>query len=196
MALIAVGAGGPDIVGVFPVILSDLEGPKTITAKSGPNAGQDVDVFDWIFAIDDGGQFDGEIVKATSSTASGPKSKMYAYITALLGGRPPAEGQTFEKQDLVGRVALATIGPNEGGWPRIQNLSALPASMQQQMLTQQAPQPQQPQYVPQAQPQPQQPQYAPQPAPAPQQAPQQAVATRKPWQRQTPPQGGPQQGGF
>lgn len=172
---ITIGASGPDIVGVFPVILSDLEGPKTITAKNGPNAGQDVDIFDWVFAIDDGGQFDGEVIKATTSTAAGPKSKMYAYITALLGGRPPQEGQTFEKQDLCGRVALATIGPNEGGWPRIQNLSALPAAMQQQMLAQVAPVAQQ--------------------APAPQPAPQPAAAPRKPWQRPAAPQG-PATGGF
>lgn len=129
MALITVNQGGPDIPpGVYQVILTAIDGPKTIVPNSGPNAGQEVEIFDWRFAIDDG-ELDGTEVSATTSTNSGPRSKMYAFLTALLGGRPPQVGQAFEESDLVGRVALATISKTESGWPRIENLGAMPASM-------------------------------------------------------------------
>lgn len=129
MALITVNRGGTDIPpGVYQVILTGIEGPKTIVPQSGPNAGQDVDIFEWNFAIDDG-DLDGTEVSATTSTNSGPRSKMYAFLTALLDGKPPQPGQTFEASDLVGRIALATISQTESGWPRIENLGAMPASM-------------------------------------------------------------------
>ena len=57
---------------------------------------------------------------------SGPKSKTYAWLTALLGGTPPAVGQSYPKSQLVGRLALATISIDAGGWAKIVNLSAMP----------------------------------------------------------------------
>lgn len=129
MALITVNRGGTDIPpGVYQVTLTAIEGPKTIVPQSGPNAGQDVDIFEWEFAIEDG-ELDGTPVSATTSTNSGPRSKMYAFLTALLDGKPPQPGQQFEASDLVGRVALATISQTESGWPRIENLGAMPAAM-------------------------------------------------------------------
>lgn len=133
MPFIEVKRGGQEIPkgftdGVYPVILTEISDPKTVTAQQGPKAGQDIELIDWTFAIDDG-EFESTIVEASTSTASGPKSKMYAFLTALLGGRPPAVGQTFEKGDLVGRRALATVHVDEAGWIRIDNLGAMPASM-------------------------------------------------------------------
>lgn len=129
MPLITVHQGGPDIdAGVYPVVLVALTGPKTVTAQRGPKAGQDIQLFDWTFEIMDGIHNDVQI-DASTSTASGPKSKMYAFLTALAGGRPPAIGSTFEANDLVGKLALATISRPDDGWPRIDNLSAMPAAM-------------------------------------------------------------------
>ena len=54
---------------------------------------------------------------------------MYAYLTALFNGVAPAIGSKFEKTDLNGRRALATIKKDEAGWLRIENLGAMPASM-------------------------------------------------------------------
>lgn len=134
MPLFEVKSGGPDIAdGVYPVVLTDITGPKTVTAQRGPNTGQDIDLFDWKFAIDSPGQpADAQEIEASTSTASGPRSKMYAYLTALLNGVAPAVGTAFEKDQLIGRSALATIQKDGDGWPRIVNLGALPASMQQQ----------------------------------------------------------------
>lgn len=129
MPFVTVNSGGSDLPdGVYPVILTAISDPRTVTAQRGPKAGQDIDLIDWTFAVDDG-EFEGQTIEASTSTASGPKSKMFAYLTALLGGKAPLVGQAFEKTDLVGRAALATVRKDENGWPRIENLGAMPASM-------------------------------------------------------------------
>jgi hypothetical protein len=134
-----ISSAGPDIAdGVYPVILSDIKGdpndptlPKTVTAQRGPKAGQDIELWDWVFAVDDG-QHDGVVLEVSTSTASGPRSKMYGFLTALFGGIAPPIGTSLEKTDLVGRRALATVRKDESGWPRIENLGAMPAQMLQQ----------------------------------------------------------------
>lgn len=137
MALFEIKAGGPDIAdGVYPVVLVKIEGPKTVTAQRGPNAGKDIDLFDWTFAVDAvGTPEDGTEIEASTSTASGPKSKMFAWLTALLGGKAPAVGTKFEVGDLLGRSALATIRKDDNGWPRLENLGAMPAAMLAKRVT-------------------------------------------------------------
>lgn len=129
MPFIEVTQSGPDIPdGVYPVVLVDIKGPKTVTAQRGPKAGQDIALLDWEFAVADGPHAD-VVIQATTSTASGPRSKMYAYLTALSNGIAPAIGSKFEKGDLTGRMALATVKKDEAGWLRIENLGAMPAAM-------------------------------------------------------------------
>ena len=141
---VTVSSGGPDIPdGVFSVTLTAIEGPKTITPQNGPNAGQDVDIFEWAFVVDEG-DYENTEIQATTSTASGPRSKMFAFLTALMGGRAPQVGTSFEVTDLVGRRALATIRRSDSGWPRIENLGALPAQMQQRQAQAETPQQQAP----------------------------------------------------
>lgn len=134
MPFVTVNQGGPDIEpGVYPVIVTAIADPKTVTAQRGPKAGQDIDLIDWTFAIESG-PGEGTELRESTSTASGPKSKMFAWLTALLGGKPPQIGQGFEKSDLVGRLALATIAKDESGWPRISQLSAMPVGMLSQAV--------------------------------------------------------------
>jgi hypothetical protein len=132
------GQGGSDIPdGVYPVILTEIKGdpaepdrPKVVTAQHGPKAGQDIELWDWVFAVDaPGNQYDALPLESSTSTASGPKSKMYAYITALNGGVAPTIGTAFGKRDLIGRRALATCRKDENGWVRIENLGAIPVGM-------------------------------------------------------------------
>lgn len=129
---ITVGGGGPDIPdGVYPLTLVEIKEPKTVTAKHGPKTGQDVDLIDWIFTIDEG-PYEGTTLETATTTASGPKSKMYGYLTALLGGLAPAIGTTFERVQLHGRRVLGTVQKDpDNGWPRIVSLGAMPASMLQ-----------------------------------------------------------------
>ena len=125
--LITVTAGAPqsDIApGVYVVTLTSISEPRTIFPQTGVNAGKEVTLRDWTFALEDGSEIQG-----SASTASGPKSKTYAWLTALLGGVPPTIGESYPRSQLVGRMALATIAIDEGGWAKIANLSALPRNM-------------------------------------------------------------------
>lgn len=121
---ITISSGAPQVdiePGTYEVTLTDISDPRTIFPQTGPNAGKEVNLRDWTFALEDGTE-----IRAGASTASGPKSKTYAWLTALLGGTPPAVGQVYPKSQLIGRMAHATIANDEGGWPKITNLSALP----------------------------------------------------------------------
>ncbi len=129
MPFVTVKQGGIEIPdGVYSVILTAISEPKTVQVSRGPKAGTEMDLLDWTFAVD-GGEHEGVEISTSTSMASGPKSKLFGYLTALLGGKPPVVGQSFEKTDLVGRLALATIRRDESGWPRIENLSAVPATL-------------------------------------------------------------------
>ena len=122
--IITISAGAPasDLKpGVYQVTLVEISEPRTIFPQTGPNAGKEVQLRDWTFALEDGTE-----VTGSASTASGPKSKTFAWLTALLDGTPPAVGQSYPKSQLLGREALATITIDEGGWAKITNLSARP----------------------------------------------------------------------
>ena len=88
--IITISAGAPptDLTpGVYEVTLTDISEPRTIYPQTGINAGKEVQLRDWTFALEDGTE-----VTGSASTSSGPKSKTYAWLTALLGGTPPAVG--------------------------------------------------------------------------------------------------------
>jgi hypothetical protein len=129
MAFIEVKQGGVDLPeGVYTVALVSISEPKTIFPQSGVNAGKEVVIRDWTWMVADGPYRDTEI-QSTTSTASGPKSKIFSYLTALLGGIAPQVGTKIEESSLIGRPVLATIRRTEDGWPRIETLSAMPSSM-------------------------------------------------------------------
>jgi hypothetical protein len=124
---ITVTAGAPQVdidPGVYEVTLTEITEPRTIFPMSGPNAGKEVQLRDWMFSLEDGTE-----LRGSASTASGPKSKTFAWLTALLGGTPPVVGSSYPRDQLIGRSALATIIIDEGGWPKITNLSAMPKAM-------------------------------------------------------------------
>lgn len=142
MPFITVNRGGPsadnDIPdGSYPLILHALSDPRTVSAQRGVNAGKDIDLIDWQWAIDKPGHpLDGRTITSSTSTASGPKSKMFAYLTALLGGVAPAPETRFEKTDLVGRRVLGSIIHDEEGWNRLANVIAMPSEMLQSAFVQ------------------------------------------------------------
>lgn len=127
MPSITIKRGGPtnDIEnGVYPMTLAGVNGPKTIFPPTAPDG---TNIFEWDFTL-----ADGRPIQGTSSTFSGPKSKLYQWVTALRGGKPPEVDEEIELDSLVGRSVLGTIDHNEGGWPRLAQLTAIPASMLQQ----------------------------------------------------------------
>ncbi len=135
---ITVNAGGPDIPdGVYLVQLTKISDPRTVVAQQGPRQGEEVDLIDWTFTIDQpGSDLHEQPIDASTSTSSGPRSKMYAWLTALLGGVAPQVGTPFKKSDLIGRYALATTRKNDAGWPKIENLGAVPAAVLAQRIGQ------------------------------------------------------------
>lgn len=147
MPSVTVTSGAPDIAdGVYPVVLSEITGdpkdpenPKVVTAQRGERAGQEVELWDWHFLFttvrDPKSGEAVELVESTS-TASGPRSKMYAWLTAFRNGVPPQIGERIEFSDLYARQALATVQKDQSGWPRIVNLGAMPVGMQSQQLAQ------------------------------------------------------------
>jgi hypothetical protein len=132
VSFLTITKGGPatDIPdGVYPMTLTAINGPKTVTARRGPNAGSDVELLDWDWAVDEG-PYNGYEIQSSSSTATGPRSKVFAYLTALFGGIAPAVGAGFDREHLIGRRVLGTVQHDEGGWPILANVGALPTQMQ------------------------------------------------------------------
>src|SRR5512139_1838042 len=98
--IITISAGAPasDLTpGVYQVTLVEISEPRTIYPQTGPNAGKEVQLRDWTFALDDGRE-----ITDSASISSGPKSTTYAWLTALLGGTPPEVGQSYPKSQLLG----------------------------------------------------------------------------------------------
>lgn len=142
MPFVTVSRGGPsqenDIPdGVYPLVLVEISDPRTVSATRGVNAGKDIDLIDWTWAINiPGHPLDSRTLTSSTSTASGPKSKMFSYLTALLGGVAPQPDTTFEKNDLAGRQVYGTINHDEDGWNRLANVSAIPVTALQQRFGQ------------------------------------------------------------
>lgn len=137
MPFVEIRSSGPDIPdGIYTVVLVDIRGdkldpnqPRHVVPEQGPNAGKDLYFWDWFFQIHQPGHpLDGTPIDVSTSTASGPKSKMFSFLTALFNGVRPAVGATFEKAQLIGKTASATIQRDESGFCRITQLSGLPAS--------------------------------------------------------------------
>lgn len=74
----------------------------------------------WTFTLDNGSQISG-----TSSMGSGPKTKAYRWIRALLG-RKPEQG---ERVRLAGRPCTVVVEANDAGWPAVSDI--LPAKATQ-----------------------------------------------------------------
>lgn len=116
------GAGQSDIApGTYRVTLTEISEVRTQTAQRGPNAGKEFSIRDWTFYTDD----DQEI-RDSASISKSNRSKQYQWVTALLGGTPPALDQKLSISQLVGREAIATVDLIDG-WPKIVTLSAIPA---------------------------------------------------------------------
>lgn len=112
--IITVSAGAPVVEpGTYPVTLIGVE-VKNINTVDGP-----LDIIEWLFSLDDGTE-----VKGSSSTASGPKSKCFAWLVAL--GADPVPGKGFASADLVGRMALAKIVTKQSGYSAVETLIPMP----------------------------------------------------------------------
>jgi hypothetical protein len=145
MMEIEIKQSGPDVPdATYPMILTGIKGdpenpvlPRHVVPDKGPNAGTDLYFWDWQFAIDRPGQaYDGTEFEYGTSTKTGPRSKMYGLLTALLNGQKPTVGTKLTKDQLVGRRCLATIQKTPEGYCEIVSFSALPIENLQQSFAQ------------------------------------------------------------
>lgn len=134
MALVTVGAGPQFDDGTYVGTVKSVEA-KEITPKSGAQAGQKVQIIEWKWdladltsgeAITDFDTGEDIIGRGTTSTASGPKSKMFAWLVALFGPQAVQPGVQFEAEDIVGGKALVSIVHDEGGYPTVDAVTAMP----------------------------------------------------------------------
>lgn len=83
---------------------------------------------DWTFAID-GGQYDGQVLDVrANASSSGPKSKQFAIIAALIGRTPPVGAQIDIQAHLVGRQCLLGIKTNDNDYPYADTFMAVPGA--------------------------------------------------------------------
>ncbi len=91
--IITISAGAPasDLTpGVYEVTLVDISEPRTIFPQTGPNAGKEVQLRDWTFALEDGTE-----VTGSASTASGPKSQDLRLADGAARRHPARGGQSL-----------------------------------------------------------------------------------------------------
>lgn len=66
-------------------------------------------------------------VSGITSTNSGPKSRAFGWITALLG-RTPRPGEVIDTETLIGRAATVEVGPDGNGYSTVLELRIATAS--------------------------------------------------------------------
>ena len=119
MPLIEVSAGTPAIpAGTYLASVVGIA-PKTMTTKFS-KPGQEDDFLEWEWLVDYDG---GTELRSLTTTATGPKSRIFEYLTALLGGGVEI-GMGFEETDLIGKQAQLSIIVDENGFSKVDRIVA------------------------------------------------------------------------
>lgn len=125
MPLFTIEGGSALKAGVYPVTLVDIRPDTILTNDRGEQ-----DIFRWKFVVDDGSP-EGVEYEAISSRNTSPRSKLFAWLTALLGEDKVKVGMDFEKKDLVGREAQGQFSIGEDGWAKMTALVEMPRNRAQ-----------------------------------------------------------------
>lgn len=117
---------GPD--GTYRATLVAVTEPVTAKSTMADAKGDGTWTYrDWTFAIDGGTPFDGQVLDVRANAgSSGPKSKQFAIIAALVGKTPPVGARIDIQQHLVGRQCLLGIKTNENDFPYADTFMAVP----------------------------------------------------------------------
>lgn len=125
MPLITVSAGTPAIpTGTYPATLVGIA-PKSLVTKYSKN-GEAQDFLEWTWLVE-GPEKDIEINSLTT-LATGPKSRIFEYLLALVGPDKAAVGAGFDENDLVGKKVLVKTVVDDGGFTKIDGVVAAPRS--------------------------------------------------------------------
>lgn len=117
---------GPD--GTYTASLIAVSEPVTEKSNLADAKGDGTWTYrDWSFAIDDDSEWAGQIISVRANARStGPRSKQYKMVAALVGRTPPAGAEIDIERHLVGRQCLVSIGTNDNGYPVADVFMALP----------------------------------------------------------------------
>lgn len=123
MPLITVSAGTPAIpAGSYPATLVGIA-PKRLVTKFSVN-GEEQDFLEWAWLVE-GPETDVEI-RSLTSLATGPKSRIFEYLLALVGPQKAAVGAGFDENDLVGKKVMVSTIVDDGGFSKIDKIVAAP----------------------------------------------------------------------
>jgi len=113
--------GGDVTPGTYPCTLIELERFEIIsTGEFDTPAGEAIPKLRWLWATEDGTTIEG-----STSLATGPRSKMRAWMAAL--DVDLAKPATIKLSSLIGREALVNVALNESGYAAIASIVAVPA---------------------------------------------------------------------
>ena len=113
--------GGDIEPGTYLCTLIELERFTIIsTGEFDTPAGEEIPKLRWVWATEDGTSIEG-----STSLATGPRSKMRAWMAAI--GIDLAKPADIKLRDLVGREAMVNVSLNENGYAGIASIVAVPA---------------------------------------------------------------------
>jgi hypothetical protein len=120
--LITVSAGTPAIpAGTYPATLISIVPKRMATAFTN---NEEQDFLEWTWQVEAPDK-DVEVTSLTS-TATGPKSRIFEYLLALVGPEKAAVGAGFDEGDLVGRKVLVGTVVTDQGFAKIDKIVAAP----------------------------------------------------------------------
>jgi hypothetical protein len=119
--LITVTAGTPVLpAATYPATLIGIRPKRMATKFSKP--GTEDDFLEWTWLVE-GKDKDVEITSLTS-VATGPKSRIFEVLTALMGAGNVNINDGFEESDLVGKKAQLSIIVTEDGFSKVDQIVA------------------------------------------------------------------------
>lgn len=124
MPLIEIKPGTPMVpAGTYNASLIGIRPRRMVSQFSNP-PGQEEDRLEWTWLVD-GPDKEVEVTSLTT-LATSPKSKIFAYLLALVGPEKAAVGAGFEESDLVGKPVMVSIVVSEDGFSKIDTVVAAP----------------------------------------------------------------------